>query len=75
MNGTQPAWPQIVAGRKTWLPKAWSKCPWVSTTTVTGSRGQLADVGEDLARLDVRGPRVDDECLRRRPSTTPMFWS
>jgi len=37
MNGTQPAWPQIVAGRKMALPKAWSKWPWVSTTTVIGS--------------------------------------
>ena len=63
MNGTQPTWPQIVAGRKTWLPKAWSKWPWVSTTTVTGSRGQLAQVVDDLARLDVGRARVDDERL------------
>ena len=37
MNVTQRSWPQIVAGRKTRLPKAWSKWPWVSTTTVTGA--------------------------------------
>jgi len=36
MNDTQRSWPQIVAGRKTALPKAWSKWPCVSTTTPMG---------------------------------------
>ena len=35
----------------------------MSTTTVTGRRGQLAKVVEDLARLLVGGPGVDDERL------------
>ena len=35
----------------------------MSTTTVTGSRGQVAEVGEDLAGLAVRRARVDDERL------------
>ena len=61
MNGGQPACAQIVAGRKTWLPKAWSKWPWVLTTTVTGSVGQHPQVGQDLAPLDVRRAGVDDE--------------
>ena len=60
-NGPQPTWPQIVAGRKTWLPKAWSKWPWVSTTIVHRRRGQLAQVVDDLARLDVGRARVDQE--------------
>ena len=63
MNVTQPAWPQIVAGRKTELPKAWSKWPCVSTTTVIGSRVDLADVLDDLAAWPVRRARVDDERL------------
>ena len=38
-------------------------------------RGQLAQVGQDLARLDVRRAGVDDHDPVARPRTTPMFWS
>ena len=63
MNGPHRTCPQMVAGRKTRLPKAWSKWPCVSTTTVTGNAGQLTKVGDDLAGLDVGGAGVDDERL------------
>ena len=60
-NGGQPSWAQIVAGRKTWLPKAWSKWPCVLTTTRHRVGREHPEVVEDLPCLDVGGPRIDHE--------------
>jgi len=74
MKVTHRSWPQIVVGRKTWFPKAWSKWPWVSTTTVTGaavnSRRSVR-----ISRAWTCVERVSTRSTSPSPRTTPMFWS
>ena len=68
------SWPQIVAGRKTWLPKAWSKWPCVSTTIVTGVAVSVRR-SSAISRAWTWVDRVSISRTSSPPSTTPMFWS
>src|SRR4026209_2043233 len=63
MNDTQRSWPQIVAGRKTALPKAWAKWARRAATTAVGGCGRHSSVLRERARLRVGRPRVDDKRL------------